>query len=145
MPAVGENQHGNAADVDREEISGVDNTMATHIGTIAEYNPQKEDFYMYRKRLEIWMTVNKVKNADKANVFLALIGPQAFEIIVNMCMPDDPTSKSYEDLVKIAQNHFQVTRNTVTERVVFRECKQKSGESISQYIVDLKMLSRHCK
>ena len=118
--------------------------MAAHIGTISEYNPDKEDFYMYKKRLEVWMKVNKIDNDDKAQVFRAIVGPSAFEIITNMCIPDDPATTSYADVIKIAETHFRVSRNTVTERVVFRERKQKVGESISQYIVELKMLSRHC-
>ena len=118
--------------------------MATHIGTIGEYIPEKEDFFMYKKRLEVWMKVNKIKADEKASVFLALVGPHAFEIVTNMCTPEDPMNKSYEELVKIAEDHFRVSRNPVTERVVFRERKQKPGESISKYIVELKMLSRHC-
>jgi transposase InsO family protein len=127
-----------------EEIP-VRTIMAVPIGTISEFNPQKEDFFMYKRRLDIWMTVNKVTAEDKANVFLALVGPSVFEVVTNMCFPANPSTKSYDDLVKIAENHYQTVRNTVTERVVFRERKQKPGESISQYIVELKMLSRHCE
>ena len=90
------------------------------------------------------MKVNKIDSDDKAQVFLTLVGPSAFEIITNMCIPDDPATKSYTDLIKITETHFRVSRNTVTERVVFWERKQKVGESIVQYIVELKMLSRHC-
>ena len=99
------------------------------IGSISEYIPDKEDFYMYRKRLEVWMRVNKISNDDKGSVFLSLVGPTVFELITNMCTPDDPVTKSYDDLIKIA-DHYRKARNPVTERVVFRERKQKSGESI---------------
>jgi transposase InsO family protein len=124
--------------------SEASSTIIAHIGNIAEFNPQKEDFYLYKRRLEVWMKVNKVAEDDKANVFLALAGPSVFEVVTNMCLPDDPSTKAYADIVKIAENHYQTVRNTVTERVVFRERKQKTGESISNYIVELKMLSRHC-
>ena len=97
--------------------------MASHIGNINEFDHNKEDFYIYKKRLEVWMKVNKIKAEDKANVFLALVGSHVFEIITNMSAPVDPSTKTYDQLVAIAEKHFEVTRNTVTERVRFLERK----------------------
>ena len=103
-------------------VSEQQTMAAAHIGSIGEFDP-KHDFQTYKKRLEIWMTVNKIKNEDKANVFLAMVGPHAFEVIMNLCTPEDPTTKTYVQLVKMVEDHFQMPRNTVTERLVFRERK----------------------
>ena len=54
-----------------EEIP-VRTIMAVPIGTISEFNPQKEDFFMYKRRLDIWMTVNKVTAVDENNSFVCV-------------------------------------------------------------------------
>ena len=114
------------------------------IGSVGEFDPKKEDFYTYEMRLKIWMSVNKIDDDDKGKVLLALVGPEAFEIIMNQTAPDDPSTKPYADLVKIAKDYYDVTKNALTERQEFRARQQTPGEGISDYILALKRLSRHC-
>jgi len=118
--------------------------MATMIGQIGEYEPEKEEFENYTKRLSCWMKINKIKNEDKVSVFLALVGPKAFENLVAMTVPDDPTDKSFEELTKMLGDFYKNPRNEITERMTFRERRQRDGESIAEYILDLKRLSRRC-
>ena len=80
------------------------------IGSVGEFDPKKEDFYTYEMRLKIWMSVNKIDDDDKGKVLLALVGPEAFEIIMNQTAPDDPSTKPYADLVKIAKDYYDVTK-----------------------------------
>ena len=42
------------------------------IGHIGEFDPGKEQFENYIKRLEIWMTVSKIEAPVKNNVFLCI-------------------------------------------------------------------------
>ena len=114
------------------------------IGSVGEFDPKKEDFYTYEMRLKIWMSVNKIDDDDKGKVLLALVGPEAFEIIMNQTAPDDPSTKPYANLVKTAKDSYDVTKNTLTERQEFRAHQQRLGEGISDYILALKRLSRHC-
>ena len=114
------------------------------IGSVGEFDPKKEDFYTYEMRLKIWMSVNKIDDDDKGKVLLALVGPEAFEIIMNQTAPDDPSTKPYADLVKIAKDYYDVTKNALTERQEFHARQQRPGEGISDYILALKRLSRHC-
>ncbi len=90
------------------------------------------------------MKVNKVEEGEKGNVFLAMVGSQAFEIIMNMCEPVDPSEKSYKELMEIAVKYYHVARINMTERQEFRGRKQKSEETVADYIVALKKLARYC-
>ena len=92
-----------------------------HIGSVGEFDPKKEDFYTYEMRLKIWMSVNKIDDDDKGKVLLALVGPEAFEIIMNQTAPDDPSTKPYADLVKIAKDYYDVTKNAYN---AFLKCIQ---------------------
>ncbi len=114
------------------------------IGSVDEFNPGKEEWVNYRKRIDIWFKVNKITDAEKANVFLAKVGPVAFEVLVNLTAPAEVDSKTYEELTALCEKHFRVIRTQEGERVTFRSCKQKPNQSITDYILELKKLSRYC-
>ena len=54
---------------------------------------------------------------------------------MNQTAPDDPSTKPYADLVKIAKDYYDVTKNTLTERQEFRARQQRPGEGTSDYIL----------
>ena len=90
------------------------------------------------------MKANKVSNENKVNVFLAVIGAEAFELIMSYFSPDDPSEKNHDQLIGVLQRHYRQNRNFLVERVHLRERKQREGESISEF-VELKRLSRFCE
>ena len=61
------------------------------IGSMESFESSKEDWHNYQRRLEIWMKADKIEDEDKVNVFLAMIGPAAFEVVTNYVSPDDPS------------------------------------------------------
>ena len=114
------------------------------IGNFGEFDPEKEDFENYAKRLNVWFTVNKIKSDDKVSVFLALVGAKAFGNLISMSVPDDPSTKTLAVLTEMLENFYKSQRNEITERMKFRESKQKENETVSEFIVDLKRLSIRC-
>lgn len=117
---------------------------ANFIGTVSEFDPSKEQWTNYQKRLEIWMKANKCSEEDKVTIFLALIGAEAFEAVSNYVSPDEPTDKTYAQLTEILQKHYQPTHSEISMRLQFRNRKQQPNESISEYILELKKLSKRC-
>ena len=73
------------------------------VGTVSEFNPSKEQWSNYQKRLEIWMKANKCADEDKATIFLALIGAEALEAVSNSVSPAEPTDKTYAQLTESLQ------------------------------------------
>ena len=43
------------------------------------------------------MVANEVAEDKQVHVFLAVVGPQAYKLIKNLCDPENPSSKSYQD------------------------------------------------
>ncbi len=117
---------------------------APMIGAINAFNPAKEDWSSYNKRLEIWMLANKVEDRDVVNTFLATIGAEAFELIVSLVSPTEVTDISYAVLTQELQNYYKPSRNEIGERFTFSKRNQEDGESVSDYILALKRLSKHC-
>ena len=112
------------------------------VGTLSELNPSKEQWSNYQKRLEIWMKANVCAGEDKATIFLALIGAEAFEAVSNYVSPAEPTDKTYAQLTEILQKHYQPAHSEISVRLQFRSRKQQPNEGIAEYILDLKKLSK---
>ncbi len=77
-------------------------------------------------------------------MFLAKVSPKAFEVLVNMAAPAEVDAKTYDKLSNMCEKHYKVTRTEEGERDTFRNNKQKPNQSISEYILELKKLSRYC-
>ena len=115
------------------------------VGNIGEFDPSTESWQNYQKRLEICMRATKVAGEDKVDVFLSLVGAEVFELLSSLLTPRELDKESYEVLTKTLNAHYKPRCNPISERVTLRNRKQKDGESISDYVVDLKKLSRYCE
>ncbi|KAJ8050962.1 hypothetical protein HOLleu_04354 [Holothuria leucospilota] len=73
-----------------------------------------------------------------------MIGPEAFEVVLSHIKPEDLSEKSYQELTNILDKYYAATRNQVALRLKFRSRKQQPDETIADYILELKKLSRHC-
>ncbi len=91
------------------------------------------------------MLANKYETEDRVNIFLATIGPQAFELLTTLVSPVDIADVAYGDLISELSSYYKPIRNEIWERHTFIERKQNTGESICEFILALKKLSVHCK
>ena len=115
-----------------------------HVGSVSEFDPEKEEWVNYKKRLDIWMNANKIEDVDKVNVFLAKVGPVAFEVLVNLTSLDSVDTKSYDELTALCEKHYKVVRTTEGERVKFRNTRQKPGQSVTDFQLELRKNVRYC-
>lgn len=61
-----------------------------------------------------------------------------------ICSPDDSCSKSYKDLIKLLKQHLAPKVNVVAERYKYRKCEQAIGQTITEFIIELKASSQSC-
>lgn len=113
------------------------------IGSLSEFDPDKEKWENYKKRLDSWMRINKIKAEEKADVLLALVGPKAFELLVALCTPGEPSAKTYDQLTELLRKHYLSGTNELSESYAFDTRTQNENESVADYIVALKKLSIH--
>ena len=111
-------------------------------GSIAEFNADYESFTEWVERLEQWFIVNLIANIDrKKALFLSLA--RGYKLICSLSQ-NDPTSKTYEELTRIMREHLQPTPNEIAQRYVFYKRDRLVGESIKDYVAELRKLSEHC-
>ena len=113
--------------------------------TIGEFQPGTESWVLYTERLEQHFLANDVQDADKKRAFLlSSCGAPTYQLIRNLTAPDKPSSKSFDELVKLVQTHHQPPPSITVQRFNFHSRTRREGESMSDFVAHLRQLSEHC-
>ena len=59
--------------------------------------------------------------------------------------PTKPKEKSFDELVEALSGHFEPKPIIIAERYHFHKRNQAAGESVAQFIAELRRLARHCE
>lgn len=100
----------------------------------------KRSYDCYFDAAELHEKTDKVK----INTFLNIIGPDAVDIFDSFNLPE-VNRTVYDNVVKAFDEFCKPKQNTVYERFVFNERKQKEGEPFDTFHMDIKRLVRTCK
>lgn len=114
------------------------------VGQITPFDPNVCKFSTYVARFRQFITLNNVPEAKRVATFLTCIGDAHFQLLVNLLAPDDPATKTVDELVQALQAHFEPPVLEVAERQKFYARRQRENETISALAADLKRLSLTC-
>ncbi|KAL0818948.1 hypothetical protein ABMA28_008247 [Loxostege sticticalis] len=115
--------------------------MAAKFG---EFNLETGNWNSYCERLDMHFVANNVAEEKKLPTLISIIGESGYELMVNVCSPIKPHKKNYEEVVKLMTEHLQPKPSILAARYIFRQRMQRLGESVTQYVSELKRLSRPC-
>ena len=108
----------------------------------------RENWRRWIQRFELFLTASgKVKEAEKVQcaILLHLIGDEALEIYNTFTFGEGEDRDKLTVLKKKFEDYVNPRKNTVFERYKFWECKQQDGETIDQFITELKTRARSCE
>ena len=118
--------------------------MATIIGTISEFNREVENITEWMERLEQYFIANSIEGAPrKRAVLISVIGASGYRLLRSLSQ-NDPTGKSYSNLKTLLLDHLQPKPNEISQRYVFYKRERRAGESVKQYVAELRKLSEYC-
>lgn len=99
----------------------------------------------YQERLEFFFEANDIVDVGKKRaILLTQFGASAYEVLRSLVTPQGPKDFTYEQLVVKLKNHFNPKPNEIIERFNFNKRTQKKGESIADFVADLRKLSKFC-
>ena len=83
------------------------------------------------------------READKTNVAvtISLIGKTAYSTLKDLCRPDLPANKTYDQLTKILKNYYKPKVLEVAGTYCFHHTVQSETESVAEYSNKLKRLA----
>ena len=115
------------------------------IGSIEQFDAGTSDWPSYAARLDQFIAANGIEDPRKVATLLTVIGSPTFKLLQNLLAPDKPADKSYNELCAALEAHLSPKPLIIAERYRFHKRDQRSGETIAQYIADLRRLARHCE
>ena len=78
-------------------------------------------------------------------MFLSSIGGKTYDLLRSLVAPDQPKDKALEDIIVVLQEHFDPKPATIAERFQFHRKDQLPGESVTDYVAELRRLSTYCE
>ena len=115
---------------------------APTFGRIQEYQPENEPFSAYLEHVQLFFIANGVEDDKKVPVFLSIMGSKTYSVLRNLVAPTLPQEKTLAQLVAMLKSHFEPKPVIITERFHFHRRSQAMGESITEYLAELR-LYRH--
>ncbi|KRZ16794.1 hypothetical protein T11_15773 [Trichinella zimbabwensis] len=97
--------------------------------------------------VEIWLLLeaNKVTYPmTKRAALLSYCGGPVFKLIRALVLPANPSDKSFEKILFVLGEHFSPQPSEIMKCNAFHKRNQKVGESISDFIADLRQLAQGC-
>lgn len=114
-------------------------------GRIEEFKFEN-NFEEYTERIEEYFIANDIDDEDKKrSIFLTVCGEKTYSLLRNLCSPDKPNTKSYDDLKKTLTEHLRPKPLIIAERYKFHQRKQESNEKVRDYLANLRKLSDTCE
>ncbi len=116
------------------------------IGTIGSFQASAEEWTAYTERLQLFFVANGIDDAAKRRAtLLTVCGPATYGLIRDLLAPDAPTDKTFEELVALVKEHQQPTPSPIVERYTFFTRVQHSGETLNEYVAQLRKIAKHCQ
>ena len=102
----------------------------------------------YTERLDLYFTANGIAPdaaEQRRAILLSVCGPATYQLIRNLVSPAKPTDKTFAELVALVKEHQQPTPSFIVQRYHFNTRVQRPGESISEFVAQLRKISEHCR
>ena len=119
--------------------------MVGYIGKIEPFDEGQETWTNYQERLEEYFAVNEKANDKKVSSLLTLLGGKTYCLLRNLTSLDKPSAKDYATLVKLLKDHLSRKPLIIAERFRFHKHNQCVGETVTQYIAELRKLAEFGK
>lgn len=114
------------------------------LGKIESFNISDQNWDTYVRRVRQFIALNEVKETLHVSTLVTIVGSQCYDLMCDLCAPDLPENKKFDELVKLVKDHLEPERSEIAERHVFRQRKQAQGESVRSYLQSLKHLAKTC-
>ena len=109
------------------------------------FDSKIESWEAYYERFEQYVAINQIPDKSKVACLLSVMGASAYGLLRNLIAPQKPSEKTLQDISNVLQNHLDPKPLLIAERFRFHTRNQVDGESVSQYIAELKRMAGKCQ
>jgi hypothetical protein len=118
----------------------------TKYGHLDQLQPGKDKIEEYYQRFLLYCTANELTDAGKMKaIFLTSVGGATYALLANLVSPAKPQDRSLDELIKLLKDHHEPKKIVIAERFKFYKRQQREGESIANYLAELRRLAKDCE
>lgn len=114
------------------------------IGKVEQFDLASKKWAAYVRRVDQFMKLNEIKPELHVATLVTLVGQPTYDLMCDLCAPATPETKTYKELIQIVGDHLEPQLCEIAERHFFRHRPQRMGESLSEFLQDLKHLASRC-
>lgn len=121
------------------------------MGHLPCFDPEKHDFDMWNKTFQNFLKANNLTTDNVTHqtriisIFLSSLGIATYTLLCTILSPDDPLTKTLDQLWTTLHHHFKSLPKVLTERLQFQKRTQRQGESVQEFLTALSTLAVNCK
>lgn len=118
--------------------------MASHLGKLEEFDTTSCDVDTYFERLGSFFRANNVRDNAQVDTFLSVAGQNTYKLLKSLVAPAALADKTLEELRAILKEHVQPKESIIARRAKFYTRVQKDGETVTEYVAQLKQIATDC-
>lgn len=104
------------------------------------------DWTIYEEKTKQHFEAYRITDDNqKRAMLLASLPEEVFDTLTALCFPEKAETKTFKDVCAVMESHFTPVVAVYRERRQFYDTKQRSSESVNEFVARLKQASRHCK
>lgn len=113
--------------------------------SFGEFVPGRDCWQTYSERLKYCFVASKVADKEeKKAIFFTVCGAELYNLAASLCLPKATSEVDIETICTALSNHFNPKPSEIVETYKFHKRDQQEGETISDYVAELRRLSAHC-
>ena len=117
----------------------------TTYGSISEFQHNSEDLATYLERVELYFSANDIPDAKQVPIFRNVVASATYGLLRSLLAPVNPKDKSLAELMQTLKSHFEPKRNIIAEWFRFHRWNQMAGESVAQFVAELRHIASRCE
>lgn len=123
-----------------------DSMSAAPSGSISVFDSTRDKWVLYHERLENFFIAYNIKSEIRKKALLqTYIGENSYRILRDLCTPDLPSKKTYDELCEIMRSFYTPNVVVYKERKHFYAASKSDGESAAEWMARIKRLASSCE
>lgn len=110
-----------------------------------KFDENEENFDSFMERFEAFLDIQNVPTTKRGKVLISSLNARLYNLLKNLLAPENPAEKDFNTLKKVLKDHLSPKALIIPSRHMFINRKQNEGESISNYIAELRSLAIPCE
>jgi hypothetical protein len=120
--------------------------LSGQIAPLEPFNPDTTDWSTWMTRFSNYCELTEVTDAAKRRQLLSiLLGGPTFKLLTELIRPDTYDQKTPAELLAVLTAHNTPRKLVIAECYRFYKRSQKEGETVAQYIAELRRLAVDCQ